>query len=135
MFVSVRRSQPGRRAFCFVGGDAGAVAGRFRASRACLRVSAGQRTRQVYAGAISKTNPPGSAVGPGRFPLMEAGRWTGEEVSGPIEVEPGIETADVGIFHFIRLGHTVRLNVDVSGSLCRGLLEMTADRKAWDWGE
>lgn len=67
--------------------------------------------------------------------LIEAGRWTGEEISEPVEIEPGIETADVGIFHFIRRGHVVRLNVDVSGSLYRKLLEMTANRAAWDWGD
>lgn len=67
--------------------------------------------------------------------LLEAGRWTGEEISGPVEIEPGIETTDVGIFHFIRRGHIVRLNVDVSGSLYRALLEMTSNRAAWDWGD
>jgi len=70
----------------------------------------------------------------GRF-LLEAGRWEGAKVPAPVQIEPEIETADVGRFHFIRYGKVVRLNVDVSGLLYRALLEVTANRQAWDWGE
>lgn len=67
--------------------------------------------------------------------LLEAGRWKGMSAPRPVEIEPGIEAADVGPFHFIRQEHVVRLNVDVSGSLYRQLLEVSAQREAWDWGE
>jgi len=40
-----------------------------------------------------------------------------------------------GPFHFTRRGHIVRLNVEVSGSLYHQLLEVSAGREAWDWGE
>jgi hypothetical protein len=40
-----------------------------------------------------------------------------------------------GQFHFIREKHIVRLNVDVSGLLYRELLDVTANRDAWDWGD
>jgi Uma2 family endonuclease len=67
--------------------------------------------------------------------LLEASRWEGAAVPKRVEIEPDMETADVGRFHFVRQGHIVRLNVDVSGLLYRELLTVTADRKAWDWGE
>lgn len=67
--------------------------------------------------------------------LAEAARWTGTTMPEPVEIEPGIETADVGQFHFIRQGKVVRLNVDVSGLLYRALLDVTANHDAWDWGE
>ena len=67
--------------------------------------------------------------------VLEASQWEGVKGPTPVEVEPDIETADVGRFHFVRQGHVVRLNVDVSGLLYRELLTVTADRKAWDWGE
>ena len=52
----------------------------------------------------------------------------------PVKIEPDLETAEVGRFRFIRRGHVVRLNVDVSGPLYRALLAVTASRDAWDWG-
>jgi len=52
-----------------------------------------------------------------------------------VEIEPGIDAADIGPFHFTRHGHIVRLNVDVSGTLYRDLLEVSAQRAAWDWGK
>jgi Uma2 family endonuclease len=67
--------------------------------------------------------------------LLEAARWENMRVPIPTEIEPDLVVADVGRFHFLRQGHVVRLNVDVSGLLYRELLRVTADRKAWDWGE
>jgi hypothetical protein len=67
--------------------------------------------------------------------LLEAARWKGMDTPQPVEIEPGVAVADVGPFHFNRQGHAVRLNVDVSASLYRELLNVTAKREAWDWGE
>ncbi len=67
--------------------------------------------------------------------VLEASQWEGMKAPAPVEIEPHMETANVRRFHFVRHGHIVRLNVDVSGLLYRELLTVTADRKAWDWGE
>jgi hypothetical protein len=72
---------------------------------------------------------------PGDRFLLEAGRWTGLNAPEPVEIEPGLEIADAGRFQFIRRGHVVRLNIDVSGLLYRDLLSVNARREAWDWGD
>jgi hypothetical protein len=67
--------------------------------------------------------------------VQEAARWEGATTPSIHRIEPGIEAADIGRFHFVRQEHTVRLNVDVDGLLYRALLEVTAKREAWDWGD
>lgn len=67
--------------------------------------------------------------------VMEAARWEDAAAPSVVPVEPDVEAADVGRFHFVRQSHVVRLNVDVDGLLYRALLEVTAKREAWDWGD
>lgn len=67
--------------------------------------------------------------------LLEAARWEDAPVPSAVEHEPDVVTADVGRFHFLRQAHIVRLNVDVDALLYRSLLDVTAQREAWDWGE
>jgi hypothetical protein len=67
--------------------------------------------------------------------VSEAARWEDTAMPSPVRVEPDVEAADIGRFHFVRQGHIVRLNVDVDGRLYRDLLEVTAKREAWDWGD
>lgn len=70
----------------------------------------------------------------GQF-VLEAARWEQVEAPVPTEIEPNVEAADVGRFHFVRRSYVIRLNVDVSGMLYRELLAITGNRAAWDWGE
>ena len=67
--------------------------------------------------------------------MFEAARWEGRAVVPAVPVEPDVDAATIGRFHFKRHGHVVRLNVDVDGLLYRSLLNVTADRAAWDWGD
>jgi hypothetical protein len=60
--------------------------------------------------------------------LLEASRWEGIDVPARVEIEPDR-------FHFVRQRDILCLNVDVNGLLYRELPTVTADRKAWDWGE
>lgn len=66
--------------------------------------------------------------------LLEAARWKNVEPPRPVEIEPGIEAADIGPFHFVRREHVVLLNVDVSGLLYRALPNANVRHEAWDWG-
>ena len=67
--------------------------------------------------------------------LLEAARWEDRPAVASVAVEPDVDAATVGRFHFTRHRHVVRLNVDVDGRLYRSLLDATADRAAWDWGD
>jgi len=67
--------------------------------------------------------------------IFEAARWEGCAAVPAAPVEPDVDAATVGRFHFSRHGHIVRLNVDVDGRLYRALLEVTANREAWSWGD
>jgi hypothetical protein len=67
--------------------------------------------------------------------IFAAARWEDKPIVKPVSVEPELDTATVGRFHFSRHGHTVRLNVDVDARLYRSLLDVTANRRAWDWGD
>ncbi len=67
--------------------------------------------------------------------LVEAARWEDRPAVPAVAVEPDVDAATVGRFHFSRHRHVVRLDVDVDGRLFRSLLEATADRAAWDWGD
>ena len=67
--------------------------------------------------------------------VLEAARWEAAPTPPVVPVEPDVEAASVGRFHFVRERHVVRLNVDVDGLLYRALLDFTAQRAAWDWGE
>jgi Uma2 family endonuclease len=67
--------------------------------------------------------------------LLEAARWQRALTPPLVEVEPGMEAANVGPFHFVRQGHIVRLNVDASAERYRELLQINAQRAAWDWGD
>jgi Uma2 family endonuclease len=67
--------------------------------------------------------------------MLEASWWEGTAVPSMAVIEPNVDSVDIGRFHFLRDGRIIRLNVDVSGLLYRSILETTANRDAWDWGE
>lgn len=68
--------------------------------------------------------------------LADAAAWEGEAAPSPVrQVEPGIETAEVGRFRFVRRGRCVHLDLAVDGMFYRQLLHVCADRSAWDWGD
>ena len=61
---------------------------------------------------------------------LEAARREGQPVVPAAPIEPDVDAATVGRFHFSRHGHLVRLNVDVDGRLYRSLPDVTAERGA-----
>jgi hypothetical protein len=67
--------------------------------------------------------------------LEEACRW--EQTARPKTsvLDANVEQAEVGRFRLTRKGRIVHLDVAVDGRKFRQLLEVWADRKAWDWGE
>ena len=67
--------------------------------------------------------------------VLEAARWEDRPAVPVRPVEPDVDVATVGRFHFARHRHVVRLDVAVDGRLYRALLDATADRAAWDWGD
>ncbi len=67
--------------------------------------------------------------------IVEAARWEGRPAAAAVAVEPDVDAATIGRFHFSRHQHVVRLKIDVDGRLYRSLLDATADRAAWDWGD
>jgi len=67
--------------------------------------------------------------------LAEAAQWKGLPTPQSVQIEPGMEAADVGPFHFIRQEHIVRANVDASALVYRELVHTNSNRAAWDWGE
>jgi len=67
--------------------------------------------------------------------IFEAARWEDQPPVAPVSIEPELDIATVGRFHFSRHGHIVQMNVDVEGQMYRSLLDLTANRGAWDWGD
>jgi Uma2 family endonuclease len=67
--------------------------------------------------------------------VLEASQWENAGSPAAAEIEPDVDVADVGRFHFVRRRNIVRLNIDVNALLYRELLEVTANRDAWDWGD
>ena len=67
--------------------------------------------------------------------LEDICRWENSDVPVPTPIEPGTEAATVGRFRLLRRGRHVRLNVAVEGAKYRALLETSANRDSWDWGE
>jgi Uma2 family endonuclease len=68
--------------------------------------------------------------------IEDACRWEGVgEIPEPTTIEPGIETVHVGRFHLVRRNRHVRLHVTVDARKFRALLETSATREGWDWGE
>jgi hypothetical protein len=67
--------------------------------------------------------------------IFEAARWEDLPPVAPVSVEPELDTARVGRFHFSRHGHVVRLDVDVDGRSYRSLLDVAANSEAWRWDD
>jgi hypothetical protein len=67
--------------------------------------------------------------------VEEACHWEGLPMVKAAPIGPDTDQAEVGRFKFTRLGRHVYLDVVVDGRKYRELLEVSATRGAWDWGE
>jgi hypothetical protein len=67
--------------------------------------------------------------------LEEACHWEQAARPKPSVLDTDVEQAEVGRFRLTRKGRIIHLDVAVDGRKFRQLLEVWADRKAWDWGE
>ena len=67
--------------------------------------------------------------------LEEACRWEQTARPKPSVLDADVEQAEVGRFRLTRRGRIVHFDVAVDGRKFRQLLEVWADREAWDWGE
>ncbi len=67
--------------------------------------------------------------------LDEVCRWEQAARPKPSVLDAEVEQAEVGRFRLTRRGRIIHLDVAVDGRKFRQLLEVWADRTAWDWGE
>jgi len=67
--------------------------------------------------------------------LEEICRWEQAPVARPAALDPGTDLAKVGRFRLTRRGRIVHLDVAVDARKYRELLEVSARRESWDWGE
>jgi hypothetical protein len=65
--------------------------------------------------------------------LEEICRW--EQMAKPTALDASKDAAEVGRFRLTRHGHIVRLDVAVDARKYRELLEVSARRESWDWGD
>jgi Uma2 family endonuclease len=67
--------------------------------------------------------------------LEETCHWEQKSRPGSALPDIDVEQAEVGRFQLTRKGRVVHLHVAVDARKFRQLLEVCADRQAWDWGE
>ncbi len=67
--------------------------------------------------------------------LEEIFRWEQVPIGKPTALDPRTDMAEVGRFRLTRQGRIVRLDVAVDARKYRTLLEVSARRESWDWGD
>jgi hypothetical protein len=67
--------------------------------------------------------------------LEDTCRWEQVPLAMPMALAPDTDVAEVGRFRLTRRGRIVHLDVAVDARKYRELLEVSARRESWDWGE
>ena len=67
--------------------------------------------------------------------LEDICRWEQVPLARPAALDSGTDVVEIGRFRLTRRGRHVHLDVAVDARKYRELLEVSARRESWDWGD